>query len=399
MLNRKRLTFIVLLFLSVLSVRFLPGCGEGLDILTGGSSDGGGTPVVDWTLYDYRRMVTIQENSTTDLSGYQVKLSLNNTNFSFANADSSGNDLRFSYNGTSLSYWIESWNAVGEIAVVWVKIPSIPSGGETIIYMYYGKSGETAASNFDNTFTKESGFSGLAAQWHMDEGSGTSIDDSSANSNTGTFSGVTWVNPAADGGKWYDRTDIGFSTGESIQTNASTNYIVVSDNNTINPSAKITILLWFKAVSVTSGYLISKGNIVDSNLVYSVFLNAGRVLFYSSDDGVSFNSLQNDGSTVSTGQWYHLAAVYDGSVPTQKLYINGAARGGNVPSFSTLFDSSSDLIICNQKAGASNYFSGIIDEVSIYDTALTAAQIEYHSRRSKYVNPPPTYTIGGELLN
>ena len=174
-------TFIILLAIIVITGRFLPGCGEGLDMLTNGS---GGSDVEVWEEWSYRRSVTIN-NSGTAVADYQVNVTLNNDNDFYAKAAANGDDIRFNYNGTSLSYWIENWNPGGDSSI-WVKVPSLP-GGDTVIYLYYGNPGQTPVSNFDNTFTKNSGLTGLAAQWHMDEGSGTVISDSSANSNTGTI--------------------------------------------------------------------------------------------------------------------------------------------------------------------------------------------------------------------
>ncbi|HNY36046.1 MAG TPA: DUF2341 domain-containing protein [Candidatus Pacearchaeota archaeon] len=97
--------------------------------------------------YGYRKTVTV--NSASALSNYQIKLTVPyvtskmNTDFS---------DLRFtsSDGATELSYWIESYTA-STPAIVWVKVPSISSGDNTI-YIYYGKNSATTASNGDDTF-------------------------------------------------------------------------------------------------------------------------------------------------------------------------------------------------------------------------------------------------------
>ncbi|MFQ6120050.1 MAG: hypothetical protein ACE5KE_09210, partial [Methanosarcinales archaeon] len=61
-------------------------------------------------------------------------------------------------------------------------------------------------SDFDNTFTKDYGNSGLVALWHMDEGSGTIITDSSGNENDGILkNGTTFV--GYDGGQWNNRSE------------------------------------------------------------------------------------------------------------------------------------------------------------------------------------------------
>lgn len=92
------------------------------------------------------------------LTNYQTKITV--PYVSGMKADFS--DLRFtSSDGTTeLSYWIESYTA-STSAVVWVKVPSLVSGSNTI-YMYYGNSSATTTSSGDNTFVFFDDFSGTS---------------------------------------------------------------------------------------------------------------------------------------------------------------------------------------------------------------------------------------------
>jgi Domain of unknown function (DUF2341). len=85
------------------------------------SNSGGG----DWKYY---KEITITENSGTVLSGYQILVELNPSNFP-ANAKMDGSDLRFTENEKELSYWIEDYDAGSKTAKIWVKITSIPADG------------------------------------------------------------------------------------------------------------------------------------------------------------------------------------------------------------------------------------------------------------------------------
>lgn len=374
-LLRRRKTLLVLLAISLVSARLITGCGDGMSILTDGGSAGG----VNWSDWSYRRSVTISNGGATTETDYQVNINLTSGNFTFANADPAGNDLRFNYNGTSLPYWIESWIA-GTSASIWVKIPSLPSGN-TVIYLYYGNPGLTSESNFDNTFTKDSGFSGLAAQWHMDEGTGNStIYDTTANNNDGTITGAVWA--VADGGRWYTSTTAGFSTGDSLSLDGTDDYVVVTDSASLDVS-KLTIALWFKPGAVASGYLVSKWNTDANNRSYSVFLNGGKVAFDTSTDGSGFVPLLST-SSVSAGNWYHVAVVFDGAASSKIIYINGTSDKIDGTVSGNLFNSSSDLTMGILDVGGANYFTGVIDEVSIYNRALSADEVKALSQRRKY---------------
>ena len=96
--------------------------------------------------YAKRQPITI--NSASALTDYQVKLTVAYDTDMQPDFD----DLRFtSSDGTTeLSYWLES-KTDSTTATIWVKIPSLASGDNTI-YMYYANASATTASNGDNTF-------------------------------------------------------------------------------------------------------------------------------------------------------------------------------------------------------------------------------------------------------
>ena len=389
MLNRKRLTFIVLLFLSILSVRFLPGCGEGLDILTGVSSDGGSG--VNWADWSYRREITVS-NSGSAQSDYQVNVIIDNDTDFYTKAAANGDDIRFSFNGTSIPYWIELWDSGATHKFsVWVKVPSVSNPG-SVIYIYYGNSGQAAASDFDSTFTKDSGFSGHAAGWHMDEGSGSAVDDFSSNTNDGTITNALWA--GADGGKWYTGT-AGFSTGDSLNFDGAGDYVKVTDSSSLDVTA-LTIALWFKADSAASTqYLAAKWLPTGNNRAYSLFLNSTSVVFETSFDGSAYNTLTST-STISASTWYHLAATFSGT--TKIIYINGTADN-SAGSIGSLKNSSANLTLGTvNDVTLADYYDGIIDEVSIYDRALSANEVKALSQRSKYSSTVSAPVVGSEEL-
>ena len=104
--------------------------------------------------WSYRRKITITNNSSNDLTDYQVAIDLDSSNFDFSKANSDGSDIRFtdSDGETLLSYWIESWDSANSKAKIWVKVPSIPASGSVDIYMYYGNSSATDEGNPEQVF-------------------------------------------------------------------------------------------------------------------------------------------------------------------------------------------------------------------------------------------------------
>ena len=102
--------------------------------------------------WSYRRLVTITNPGATLLTDYQVRINLSN-NFDFADANSDGSDIRITAADgiTELPFWIETWNVAGTQATIWLKVPTLPTGG-TSVYLYYGNASATSIANGGNTF-------------------------------------------------------------------------------------------------------------------------------------------------------------------------------------------------------------------------------------------------------
>jgi hypothetical protein len=144
----------------------------------------------------YRRQITFNNTSanlgTTPqaLDNFPVLVKLTSSNFDFAKAQSAGQDIRFtdSDGTTLLNYDIDTWDAVAQLATIWVEVPQIATGNTDSIYAYYGNATATDAQSPASTWD-----SGFSAVWHMNEASGSSVVDTTTHANTGTANGTTVV--------------------------------------------------------------------------------------------------------------------------------------------------------------------------------------------------------------
>jgi len=119
----------------------------------------------------YRKEVTIDNTSNSNnLTDYQVKVTLNSTNFDFSKAKSDGADIRFTDDDgtTLLNHWIEKWDTSGEEAILWVKVPSIPASSNKTIYLYYGNPDASSTSDGDDTFIFFDDFESYAENSNID---------------------------------------------------------------------------------------------------------------------------------------------------------------------------------------------------------------------------------------
>jgi len=107
-----------------------------------------------YSAWIYRVPVTLI-NTGEQLTDCQVQVTLG-PSFPWAHSLAAGGaDIRFATSDglTEIPFWIEEWDDTppDAHASVWVKVPSIPTGG-TFVYMYYGNSSAINASNGFNTF-------------------------------------------------------------------------------------------------------------------------------------------------------------------------------------------------------------------------------------------------------
>ncbi|MDY6933575.1 MAG: DUF2341 domain-containing protein [Spirochaetota bacterium] len=363
------------------------------------------TVINDWwdSSWSYRNRISITEEAHNgDLTDFQINMFFDSSNLNFDHVSSNdGDDIRFTYYDTinheeiEINYWIETWNNGLEETSIWVNVPLIPSGGETMLYLYYGNQSAEAVSDFDCTFTKDFDTPGLVGLWHMDEGSGNTIGDSSGNNNTGTNHYAGWV--GADGGRWGD-SSIGFSNGDSLDFDGGSDYVLVPDNSSLD-LMDITIEAWCNPDDLFGfqyQYFVSKYDISGQrSYALAVDQSSNSIRFLTSFDGYNYNNLQ--GGSLSTGTWYHVVGTFDGT--TKRLYVNGVLVNTTFVS-GILHFSTADLTIGTRSDLNSNYdFNGTIDEVAIYDRALSTEEIRAHYERRKHVSTEPTLTIDEEEYN
>ena len=344
----------------------------------------------------YRKEINITENSGNDLTDYQVKIPV----VYESKMQSDFSDLRFtdSDGTTLLSYWVEEYTE-GSSATVWVKIPDIPASGVKTIYMYYGNPPAGSASNFDNTFTKDYGESGLVGLWHFDEGGGTSATDSSGNGNTGTLKNgtITCANgdcptwQSTDGGQWDNRDDVKFSTGSALRFDGVNDYVDCGNDPSLNITDEITIEAW---VDTSLSYQYIVGKYEEAAFLqywgYGLFVDGGHAEFRIGTTHLYYNVKST--KLINDSNWHHIVGVYDKM--NLIIYVDGQQTAGGHYSGDISPASSSFKIGKCQMGFSERFFNGVIDEVRVYNRALSQEEIKAHYERRKYISSEPTVSVG-----
>jgi hypothetical protein len=197
---------------------------------------------------------------------------------------------------------------------------------------------------------------GPVAAYSFNEGSGTTVADASGNGNVGTISNATWTTA----GKY----------GNTLTFNGSSARVTVTDSASLHLTTGMTLEVWVYPTAAPLGWI---------DLIYKqddvYFLEASSTLAAAPTAGGTFgNGFQTITGTseLPVNTWTHLAVTFDSATLT--VWVNGVSVAAQAQT-SPLTTSTLPL----QIGGDSLYgqgFAGRIDEVRIYNRALTRPEIE-----------------------
>jgi hypothetical protein len=240
---------------------------------------------------------------------------------------------------------------------------------------------------------------GLAGYWTFNDGSGSSTAaDSSTYSDTGTLTGFSDTTYSS---MWVTGFRGGISESNAILFNngATGNYVSIPYQSQLsfNTGLQFTISAWIKS-SVAAGSQTGGAGIIvhgtsGAGQQYTIDMNAGQFRFYVYNASAAHTIVTGTVSPAAN-TWYHVAGVFNASATGTKqqvFYINGTANASATPP-TTLVASTSVVSIGNRlNSGVYTLpFQGTIDEVRIYNRALSATDIkELYGYGS---TTPPTIT-------
>jgi hypothetical protein len=206
----------------------------------------------------------------------------------------------------------------------------------------------------------------LVAYWPLD----TDAEDV-----VGGYDGFT------SGGVVFGAEGAAAHSGSAAEFNGTSSTITVPYATALNPGS-FTVAMWANADSMAgfASAITSRDDDSDSVNGYIIYNDsAGRWNFWTGGGGPSGSWPQLPGPPVQIGSWTHLAISYDAGSQTMRLHVNGAlersASGAGL--YSPNGPQTEDLHI---GSGADNgrqfYFDGLLDDVGLWDEALTTARIQ-----------------------
>jgi len=158
------------------------------------------------------------------------------------------------------------------------------------------------------------------------------------------------------------------ANAEAMSFNGTDQYVEVSNSTAFNLGTAFTISGWFNFTSNKYQGLIS----FDNNLTRGWFLfqisTSNEIRLF---DGTTTVTLKT--SYTTTNQWDHFAITYNGTDVV--FYINGVQQTTQAASLD-LQTNGNDGVIGNNQFASGRFFNGKIDEVALFNTALSASKIQ-----------------------
>jgi len=200
------------------------------------------------------------------------------------------------------------------------------------------------------------------AYWAFDETEGAVASDSSANDFHGTLIDM-------DDSDW-----VPGNTGNALDFDGLDDHVTVDDIFAELPGRDLTVSAWVNAPAVKTAHQfiisINTSNGDDNRILLGIQANSDTLSMYES-------GWRDTATTVIDGTWHHIAYVLNNSSNTMTIYVDGS----DVLSFtSTASIAAADVFSLGQEYDAGmitgDFYSGQLDDVRIYDRALSQAEIE-----------------------
>jgi len=156
----------------------------------------------------------------------------------------------------------------------------------------------------------------------------------------------------------------------------SNDYIDVGTGlkSTFDGATAFTISAWFKYDTANPNY----STIIQQEYTAAGdnYLAAVRLSNTSTPQITNRNVTLTDTTALNSGQWYHIVSVFDGSSQTLTMYIDGTQVAQNTSAGSSMPTSAAgSKCIIGANANNDRFLDGSIDEVAVWDTALTSTQV------------------------
>ena len=245
-----------------------------------------------------------------------------------------------------------------------------------------------------------SSYSGLQGWWKLDasatfDGSNWSIPDSSSNSNTGTSNGMTAANLVQS-----NLNILSPYSRYALDFDGSNDYIDCGNDTSLQITNNLTVSTWIKTDSSSFQGIIYKGLYVGTTGAgssYAMYFNtAGKItlqFYLTNTEGLSSGTIFNvtTSNSYNDGKWHNITAVKN--LTSVSLYVDNALDGTATATLNYIVNSTQNVTIGSKSDGSFN-FNGSLSSFSIWNAALTSAQVTeiYNEGKPSNLNNHSAYS-------
>jgi len=202
----------------------------------------------------------------------------------------------------------------------------------------------------------------LVGHWKFDEATSTIAYDLSGSANHGTISGATRDTA----------TNCKIST--CLNFDGTNDYVDSDSNSIVSGSSGLTLSAWINTDTISNSNDQEIVSARDGLNGAEIVVNLDEIKFWLGNGSTNATAQTTD-SNLTTGTWYFIVATYDGN--TLKIYKDNIVSNNTATITGTIGTTTSGLGIGwdNDQVGVTNSFDGKIDDVRIYNRALSTSEI------------------------
>ena len=277
------------------------------------------------------------------------------------------------------------WNHVAVTTATSLNATDLDIGRIEGVGNHEGKIDEVRIYNYARTASQiawDYNRGGPVGHWKFDECQGATANDSNGNNLSGTIASAASLGTctSSDGDMWKDGATGKFNSSLDFDNTVSDN-VQIADNTLLRVTDELSVCAWVKSAQTSmSGGIFEKTVGQTVNTSYLLFAS-GSIYRWRGLDATGLQTLDSL-TTLSTLQnsWAHVCGTFSKSNSgAAVIYING--KSDNSTNFRATSLSTgagiSYIGVLGQSAGVNIYpYNGQIDDVRVYNYALTATQIK-----------------------
>jgi hypothetical protein len=259
--------------------------------------------------------------------------------------------VQFTVDGAAIG----SEDTTAPYAVTWDSA-SVANGAHTLRAVARDAAGNTTTSAPVAVTVNNTAIAGLVAAYGFEETSGTTAVDSSGRGNAGTIREAVRT-----AGK----------LGQGLSFDGVNDWVAVPDADSLDLTTGMTLEAWVKPTALTTWRTVLMKESA-SGLAYGLYGNTdtSRPSLNVHSTGGTEQDIRGT-AALSTSAWTHLGATYDGA--TLRLYVNGTQVA--TKAFTSALAVTASPLRVGGNAIWGEWFTGLIDEVRVYNRALSATEV------------------------